>query len=233
MSLAMSTTRVAPDQPQAPAPRTRLYRRPRGYGLVLLAIVLAIIVIAASSDGPVDRFLGLVVLAAALLLALRAAQVPRRMFRSAIVLIVLALAGGLAALLTGRGTPAFTGALTLIVVGLTPIVLATRLVRNPEVTAESLIGAVCVYLLIGIFFNIVFELAAEVTGTPFFVQTDQASSADYLYFAYITLSTVGYGDLAPRTTLDRMLAATDALTGQAYLVTVVALLVSNFRRRPD
>ena len=53
---------------------------------------------------------------------------------------------------------------------------------------------------------------------------------DFLYFSLITLTTTGYGDLAARTSLGRMLAATEALTGQVYLVTVVAVLVGNIGR---
>jgi voltage-gated potassium channel Kch len=57
------------------------------------------------------------------------------------------------------------------------------------------------------------------------------NSADYLYFSYVTLTTVDYGDFVARVTLGRMLSVTEALTGQAYLMTVAALLVSNFRSR--
>jgi len=60
--------------------------------------------------------------------------------------------------------------------------------------------------------------------------TTASTAADYVYFSFVTLATLGYGDLVPRTTLGRMLAVTEALVGQLYLVTVVALLVSNYRQ---
>jgi len=121
------------------------------------------------------------------------------------------------------------GAALLILVGLTPLVLATRLVRNPEVNGQSLVGAACVYLLMGLFFALIYSITAFVTGSQFFASLTQPSLADYIYFSYITIATVGYGDLAPITTLGRMLAVTEAMTGQLYLVTVVALLVSTYR----
>src|SRR5262245_53854251 len=228
----MSTTEVEADDgiESTPTKHPRL-RRPPGFGLVLLAIVVAMIVIAAVGDTPVGRFLGVGAIAAALLLAQRAAAIhPRHQFR-ATILAVVAVGGSLLALVTGRGAPGFTGGVMLLLVALTPIVLATRLLRNPDVTAQSLIGALCVYLLIGIAFELIYALTGEISGIPFFVQTDRSTAADYQYFSFITLTTVGYGDFSASTTLGRMMAITEALAGQVYLVTVVALLVSNYRRR--
>ena len=198
---------------------------------MLLAIVLAIVIIVFTPDGTGPRILALIVLAAALLLALRTAEAPPRLQRRAAALVGLALIGAIGSLVAGRGTPEFTAALTLVLVGLTPLVLAARLVRNPEVNGQSLIGAACVYLLMGLFFALIFSLTAYITGSQFFGSISRPSLGDYIYFSYITIATVGYGDLAPVTTLGRMLAATEAITGQLYLVTVVALLVSNYRAR--
>jgi ion channel len=55
--------------------------------------------------------------------------------------------------------------------------------------------------------------------------------ADFLYFSFATLTTTGYGDLVPGSNLARSLAILEALTGQIYLVTVVAVLVGNLMRR--
>jgi hypothetical protein len=230
----MSTTEVEADHGIEPPPRKRpRLRRPPGFGLVLLAIVVAMIVIAAIGDTPVGRFLAVAVIAAALLLALRAAAIAPRHNLRATILAAVAVGGSLVALATGASTPGFTGGVMLLLVALTPIVLATRLVRNPEVTAQSLIGALCVYLLIGIAFELMYALTAELSGIPFFVQTDRPTAADYQYFSFITLTTVGYGDFSAGTTFGRMMAITEALAGQVYLVIVVALLVSNYRRRSD
>ncbi len=216
------------DDPRGRHRLHRLEQRPR-YGLVLATIVLAIIIVTFAPDTNVTRFVAMAVLGAALLLALRSAQAAPRLQRQAVALIGIALIGGLGALVTGRGTSEFSSTLTLILVGLTPVVLATRLVRNPEVNAQSLIGAACVYLLMGLFFALIFSLTPVVTGSPFFTSTNQPTISDYVYFSYITIATVGYGDLVPYTTLARMLSVTEALSGQLYLVTVVALLVSNYR----
>jgi hypothetical protein len=69
-----------------------------------------------------------------------------------------------------------------------------------------------------------------VGGGPFFVTVAAPGAVDYLYFSYVTLTTVGYGDLTARGDAGRMLAVCEALLGQLYLVTVLALLVGNVGR---
>ena len=65
---------------------------------------------------------------------------------------------------------------------------------------------------------------------PYFVQTDAPASIDYLYFSYTTLATVGYGDFTAATGIGRMLSISEALVGQLFLVSAVALLVGNIGR---
>jgi hypothetical protein len=199
---------------------------------VLLTIVLAIVIASLGQNGPLAQWVSLLLIGAALLLALRTAEVRPQTRRLATVLVGLALIVGLA---SGLPSMTFVSASLVLVIGAiliaaTSIVLAERLVRNPEVTRQTIVGALCVYLLIGLFFSFMFSASSLVTGVPFFASIEAANSSDYLYFSFVTLATVGYGDLVARTNLGRMLSATEGLTGQLYLVTVVALLVSNLNR---
>ena len=57
----------------------------------------------------------------------------------------------------------------------------------------------------------------------------EASRSDYLYFSYVTLTTTGFGDLTAESDLGRTFVVVEALFGQIYLVTIVALIVSNLR----
>ena len=75
-----------------------------------------------------------------------------------------------------------------------------------------------------------YPLIAHVTGQTFFVQTAHPQSVDFVYFSYVTLTTVGYGDFTASTSAGRMFAVSEALTGQLYLVSAVALLVGNIGR---
>jgi hypothetical protein len=82
------------------------------------------------------------------------------------------------------------------------------------------------------FFAFLYTGIGNAMSHPFFAQQQHATSADYQYFSFVTLTTTGYGDLTAAGNLGRSFAVLEALTGQIYLVTIVALLVSNLRGRP-
>ena len=86
-------------------------------------------------------------------------------------------------------------------------------------------GVLCIYLLIGMLCAFLYGAIDRLGGNPFFAQNVAATGSRCLYFSFTTLTTVGYGDLTARTNLGHTLAVTEALVGQIYLVTVVALLV--------
>ena len=94
-------------------------------------------------------------------------------------------------------------------------------------SAEAFLGAVCVYLLIAQLFATLFALTAVVAGRAFFVQTGDPSAFDYIYFSFVTMTTVGYGDFTPALNVGKMLAALEAIFGQLYLITVVSLVVQS------
>ena len=87
-------------------------------------------------------------------------------------------------------------------------------------------GAICVYLLFGLLFVFVYGAVAALGDDPFFAQGTDGDRGLRVYFSFVTLATLGYGDYTPGTDFGHSLAITEALTGQLYLVTVVALLVS-------
>ena len=70
-----------------------------------------------------------------------------------------------------------------------------------------------------------------VGGQPFFVQTDKPSGLDYIYFSFVSVTTLGFGDFTPATDVGKMAAVIEAIGGQLYLVVVVALFVSRIGRR--
>ena len=105
----------------------------------------------------------------------------------------------------------------------------SRIALGPAVTGATILGAVCVYLLLGMFFAYAFRMI-DAFAPPFFAHGAPASSANVLYYSYASLTTVGYGDFTAEPEFGRRLSVTEALMGQLYLVTIVALLVGNIGR---
>jgi len=118
----------------------------------------------------------------------------------------------------------------LVVVAIASIL---RTVRSwPGVDLATVIGVLDVYLLLALLFASTHQtFSAFQTG---YLQGVEGlpSSSDDLYFSVVTLTTVGFGDITPGTELARTVTITEALVGQLYLVSVVAAVVSGFRRRP-
>jgi len=202
------------------------------YALVLLLIVLTILGMSVTDIAPVGRVVALSLAGSTLLYALQTSGLgPLVRLASALTAGAVGLAI-LEVVLTGRTGPA--GAVDAAIAGLlvmmTPIVIGRRLVQHAAVNASTVAGALCIYLMVGLFFALLFGFSAAVGLSPFFAGTSRASDVDYLYFSFSTLATVGFGDLVPGTNLGRALAVTEALFGQLYLVTIVALLVGNFGR---
>jgi len=233
---------TAGEHPAAPAGRPAatggllghglLERSPRfadSFGLVLVLLVVSYFVSAVAGDHYYGRVLMLLVLATTTWLALRTSQVERRLLRLAVALIPLATVVAIILVLAGSETTAriVAASLTGLLVVVAPLAIVKRLAAHPVINVNTFYGAVCVYLLIAMFFATAFAFISVVSNHPFFAQLQKSTTIDYLYFSFTTITTVGYGDLTAATGVGRMTAVLEAVFGQLYLITVVALVVQN------
>lgn len=163
-----------------------------------------------------------------LLLALRACGVSRA-WRRILTTVALIGFGGriLVALASALGQSDRPSAIppwgSLVLMVLTFWFVSYRLSRHREVRAATLLGSITAYLLIPIIFYFAFLIADALGSTPFFGRP--ASGQEFMYFSLTTVTTLGYGDPSPATHFGQLLATTEALVGQLYLVVVVALIV--------
>jgi hypothetical protein len=202
------------------------------YGLLFLLILLSLVLTAANTKWL--KIAAVLVQGGVVLFAFLAAGAGRRAWRVAVVLVPLAVILGIAGRFgDSRAAETVAAAMNLVLPAAAIVVLGRRIVMEPFVSSRTIIGLLCVYLLIGMTFAATYITIAVVSGEPFFVQTDQAQPVDFTYFSLVTLATVGYGDFTPANPMPRMLAAIEGLTGQLYLVTVVAVAVSRVRTRRD
>jgi Ion channel len=97
--------------------------------------------------------------------------------------------------------------------------------KSGAVTLTVVGGVLCLYLLVGLFVAFVYVAIQNLGGAPFFANGAAATSSRSLYFSFVTMTTVGYGDFTARTNFGHTRSVTEALLGQIYLVTVVAAIV--------
>jgi hypothetical protein len=202
------------------------------FGLVLALLLLTFVFMASAPSGSWVRVVTVTLQGLTLLAALRASQVSRRLFRVAALVVVVAFLSSLGSLAVSTSTDV-SGAfdiVSVLMVGLAPIAIARALWLRPVIDTHTVLGAICIYVLVAMLFAFGYGAIDVLGSEPFFVQTSHASTADYLYFSFVTITTVGYGDFTAAGGLGRALASLEALLGQVYLVTVVATIVAGMNR---
>jgi ion channel len=202
------------------------------YGVLFLLIMTCMLLTAANTDWL--KIVAVVILGGTVLFALLASRAGRHAWRLALLLIPVAVVIGIVGRLDdGRGYQLTAAIVSLILPLVAIIALGRRVVVEQTVSGKTILGLLSIYLLIGMFFAALYATIGLAANEPFFAQTKTPEPVDFTYFSYITIATVGYGDLTPANPLPRMLAAIEGLTGQLYLVTVVAVAVSRVRTRRD
>jgi len=205
------------------------FARGDSYGLLLALLIGLYLLIAAESHRNLwGRFFISIVLGAVLLLAFHTSHVRARAFKIGIVLVVIAdLANLLQAAFNRQGGDGSTFIMFLLVLA-APVVILNRIIRHETVGLETILGAICVYVLIAIAFAGIYGAINETEPTGFFAQQIEPNNVDFLYFSFVTITTVGYGDLTAGTSTGRVVVTFEALIGQIFLVTLVARLVSMY-----
>jgi hypothetical protein len=217
----------------------REYRHDR-YTLVCGMILLTILSMSLLGDGVWGLLVTLVFMTGTLVVTLRTSNAGNRALLIGTGVSAVAMAGIAIAVLTGNIEVAKIayGCAMLGLVGVTPIVIARRLASHTVVNRGTVTGAAAIYLLLGLFFSVVYTFIGAVMAFTsgagesgvFFTASRPIVPSDFVYYSFTTLTTVGYGDLTASIASGRMLSVCEALIGQLYLVTVVAVLVANIGR---
>ncbi|PIR26530.1 MAG: hypothetical protein COX62_08580 [Deltaproteobacteria bacterium CG_4_10_14_0_2_um_filter_43_8] len=125
----------------------------------------------------------------------------------------------------------------MAVLGFTIGIMLYKLLEDTkEVTLNTIYGSMCVYIMLGIFWGMLFVGVEHLYPGSFYVQSSNLPfyihpnnpfpyPFDLFYFSFVTITTVGYGDIVPATPLTQSLSALEALLGQFYMVILVARFV--------
>jgi hypothetical protein len=210
-----------------PGSRMQRLRASRTYGWVLLLIVLTYAFIVAAPNEGWARAVIILLEGGTLALALWTSGLGS--LPAAVALAVIAICVGVVQLFIGGSTMRGIDALLdVLLVAATVGVIGLGVSDQREVNRKSVTGAICIYLILGILFTFVYDASAAFGSGAFFAQGTDGSPADRIYFSYVTLATLGYGDYTAAAQPARSFAVAESLLGQLYLVTIVALLVGRF-----
>ncbi|HET7899705.1 MAG TPA: potassium channel family protein [Candidatus Nanopelagicales bacterium] len=205
------------------------------FGLTLVLTVVSVVGLALvdvsgteyDQSQDVGALISAVVVGLTLVVALRASGLRRRRQRTVDLLVGLVVLGYGVSLFGSRTPQGSAGAGVSVVLVLlsvvAPVVVVLRLLRHREVTLATILGAISAYLLIAVAYFYVF-LTLYKFQDRFFAEPQPSSS--YMYFSLTSITTVGYGDLTAVTRVGRLMANSEAVIGQVYLVTFVAFIVS-------
>jgi len=106
--------------------------------------------------------------------------------------------------------------------------LITQLIKIDEVDSNVIMEAVNIYLLIGVLGAIVLSVINHSIPGSIAAISPDAKMHEYLYFSFVTLTTLGYGDISPSLPLAKNIVVFLAIFGQFYIAVIMAFLVSKF-----
>jgi len=200
------------------------------FGLVLLAVLLTYVLASVVENRGWGAVLLVVVTCATAIVALTSTHArPTTVRRGVVVAAVATLLAVISALLGGTHLLSVATALEVALLLVAMGAVLRRVVTAKTVGSRTILGALSVYAVLGILFTWVYGAIDRFEDGTFFGAHVQERGTDFVFFSYTTLTTTGYGDLVPSGEVGRMVAGLEMMTGQVFLVTLVAGLVSLWR----
>ena len=211
----------------------------------LLAALILVLVVAPLAE---QAFLGAIVftvgITAVFIGGLMANRGRKRVFRTGLVVAACAIPIAWATLFTRSSTLDLIEYLFIILFcGVAAAMILISVMREHIATPQAIVGAICVYLLIGLTWAMVYSAIEYAEDDPFSFQQNHRMAvkgvqntafSQLVYFSFVTMSTLGYGDITPRTVLAEVACWMQSIVGQLYIAILIARLVSELRlTRPE
>ena len=206
---------------------TSFWTEGRGLSIFLAALVALIIVPALAPDWLPGRFLVDALFSLILISGAKAvADRPRTTLIVSVIAVAALLVRWASWLYPAAGLAVWREISTLVsLIALSCVTLAVVFRAGP-ITTRRIEGAIAVYLLLGFTWAQAYELVTLWQPGAFAIMVEGRNPNPWTYYSFVTLTTMGYGDIMPVHPLARALAVLEALTGQLYLAILLARLVS-------
>jgi hypothetical protein len=169
-----------------------------------------------------------------------AAVYVNRQRRWALWIAVLLGGGSIVTLAMAEATGSMSArvvseSLSLGLLSLTTLMMLNTLIRAERVSQDTIVGGICVYLMIGMTFTMAYILALDLEPSVLIMEglplgeaavDSSTRSAKVLYFSFVTLTTLGFGDITPSGEVTQMMVTAEAIIGQLYVAIFIARLLA-------
>jgi Ion channel len=210
----------------------RSFISPDSYGLVLVLVVVTYIVSVSVTETRAVSIV-LTVQLATVWLTLRTSRASRGVRVVADIMLCLTAVVAVVSFFVHNPGWELGGIFTVccLLYLIAPLYIVRHLIMRPQIDTETLLGAIAAYLLIGMFFALAYMAAGEFGSMPFFGPAGPGSLSQDLFFSFVTMTTVGYGNLVPTANPGQTFAVLEAVSGQLFLVVAVGKIISLQHRR--
>ena len=200
------------------------------YGLVLLLVAVTYVI----SVSVTQAWAGSIVLTvqlATVWLTLRTSKARHSVRLVADVVLCLAAVAVVVSVFLHKPGDQLGGIFTVccLLYLIAPFSIVRHLLLRRQIDTETLLGAIAAYLLIGMFFAFAYKAAGELGSVPFFGSAGPGTLSQDLFFSFVTMTTVGYGNLVPAANPGQTFAVIEAVTGQLFLIVAVGKIISGMR----
>jgi hypothetical protein len=201
--------------------------------MFVLVLVIATYIVSVSVTDKQAAPVVLTIQLATVWFTLRASRARRITRRVADIVLVIAAAGAVTSYFfhsSGNELGSVFAASCLLYL-IAPFAIIRNLLLRRDIDREALLGAVAAYLLIGMFFAFAYRAAGALGSVPFFGSAGHGSLSQDLFFSFVTMTTVGYGNLVPAANPGQTMAVIEAVTGQLFLIVAVGKVINSFTPR--
>jgi hypothetical protein len=200
------------------------------FGLVFILVLVTYVLASLLANHGWEAVILACATSATSIIALTSSHARPRLVHVAIWLSGLTILLAAIAAASGERTGLnFASLIQILLMTVAMTAVLRRVVTTAEVGWRTILGAISVYMVLGILFTFVYGTIDRIQSGPFFEGVAHPGGSDFIFFSYTTLTTTGFGDLVPGGQPGRMISGLEMMIGQIFLVTLVAGLVSLWR----